>query len=156
MIPLGLYTVGMHHQDTSRHPWVRDFTNSWDTCSQRAVVAPEAFRPAVVQEAHRNVAYSGRCNLPFGWAKLYDGAGRSARLGQGLIHQLQRGCRPGAGLRAKNGDSFPSSFFGERTMSQTIDNDCAKNSRRLDDLPRITADFLTFNGYTDSTTFENR
>ena len=49
MIPLGLYTVGMHHQDTSRHPWVRDFTNSWDTCSQRAVVAPEAFRPAVVQ-----------------------------------------------------------------------------------------------------------
>src|SRR5580704_17560093 len=91
MVPLGLYTVGMHHQDTSRHPWVRDFTNSWDTCSQRAVVAPEAFRPAVVQEAHRNVAYSGRCNLPFGWAKLYDGAGRSARLGQGLIHQLQRG-----------------------------------------------------------------
>src|SRR5580704_11352604 len=33
MIPVSLYTVGMHHQDTSIHQGVCEFSNPWHACS---------------------------------------------------------------------------------------------------------------------------
>ena len=32
-IPVSLYTVGMHHQDTSIHQGVCEFSNPWHACS---------------------------------------------------------------------------------------------------------------------------
>jgi hypothetical protein len=40
--PVSLYTVGMHHQEASMHPWVHKFVNPWHTGSKCAIIAAEA------------------------------------------------------------------------------------------------------------------
>src|SRR5208282_5413919 len=91
MIPVSLYTVGMHHQDVSMHPGLRKFTNPWHTGSECPIVAAETFRLAIVQEAHRNIADSGCCHAPFRWTKLHNGSRCASRLGKSLINQLKCG-----------------------------------------------------------------
>jgi hypothetical protein len=84
--PVSLYTVGMHHENASMHPWLSKFPNPWHTCSECAIVAAEALRLAIVQQSHRNIANSGCCNVPFRWTKLHNGSRSAACLSKGLIH----------------------------------------------------------------------
>ena len=86
MNPASLYTVGMHHEDTSLRPWLRKFTNPWHTGSECPIITAEAFGLAIVQEADRNIAHSGCCNVPFRWTNLNDGSRGAARLDKSLIN----------------------------------------------------------------------
>src|SRR5271165_1556221 len=155
LIPVSLYTVGMHHQDVSMHPWLRKFPNPWHTGSKCPIVAAETFRLPIVQEAHRNIANSGCRHALFRWTKLYNGSRSASRLSKSLINQLKCGCHSCGRLRAKDGDSFTSSLFGEWAASQTIYDHRTQNSRPFDNFPRITADFLPLNGNADPAAFES-
>ena len=150
-----LYTIGMHHQDASIHPWLRKLSNPWHAGPECPIVATEAFRLAIVHETHRNISNSDCCYPPFRWAKLYNGPRSASGLGKSLIDQLKCVCRASGHLASKHGDGFTRSLFSERAVTQTVDDDRAQTLRRLDNFPRVSTDFLALNSNADPAAFES-
>src|SRR5215469_3195343 len=111
--PVTLYTVRMHHQDASLHPWLFKFTNPWHTGSECTIVTAEAFRLAIVQKSNRNITDACCREVPFRRRKLYNCSGSTTGLGKSVINELKCRGHPGCCLRAKHCNGFPSSFSGE-------------------------------------------
>jgi hypothetical protein len=131
------------------------FTNPRHPGSKRPVVAAEAFRSSIAKDAHRNIADAGCRNVSSPRTNFHNGSGSAARLAKRLVDQLKCGCYSRGRVRAKDSYSFTSSFAGEGTVSQTIDYHRAQSSRYLDHFPRISTDFLTLNGNTDTIALKN-
>src|ERR1700722_11915391 len=104
VVPVGLHTIGMHHQDASMHPGLDAYTNTGRARSERAIVAAEAFGCPIVEDAHRDVANSGDGDVLFRRTNLDNCPRRAASLGQSLIDQLQCRRHSRRRLRAKDGN----------------------------------------------------
>jgi len=153
--PMASYSVGMHHENASLHPRVPEFIDPFHTCSERAVIATEAFGLAIVQEVHRNITNPGSRNFPFPWTKLHNGSCRPACLSKSLINETKCGCHACSRLRTKDDHSLTSSLFGERAVSQSIDNHRSQNSLGLENVPSIAAQLLMLNSNTDPAGFKS-